>query len=245
MLQGFEYYYNNVPGDGPCRNNLIYTSLVDTPNITRFVQWYYNDSEYHMGYNQVVDPKLMRQKWLRERGYYSNMRDNFPQHVPEMIDCDDKKQMLMLKVQGPDFWEQSFQYCPDGVVPTDPEFFACYDKVLPDWQEQMLEIIQAHKDLGIFKYSMHPSSYFIVDGKLKSINYFFCYDVDDDPITVKEHLSHISEDRQAELFPKMESMGINLNEEIDFLQAQNLCFESFSNNYPREFIDKAKEIYNS
>jgi hypothetical protein len=244
MLEGFEYYYNNVPGDGPCRNNLIYTSLINE-NKDRFVQWYYNDSDYHMGYNQVLDQSLMRIKWEREKGYFGIMKGQYPQHVPELEDIDDSKQLMILKVQGPDFWEQSFQYCPEGVVPTDPEFVSCYDKVLPDWQDQMLEIIQAHKDLGIYKYSMHPSSYFVVDGKLKSINYFFCYDVNDKPITVREHLSHISQDRQAELFPKMESIGITLDQEIGFLEAQNLCFESFSNNYPREFIDKAKAIYNS
>ncbi len=60
----YEYYYNNVPGKGKCRNNLIYTSLISQDKKT-FVQWYYNDGKYHQGQNQVVDPKLMEEKWER------------------------------------------------------------------------------------------------------------------------------------------------------------------------------------
>ena len=56
----YEYYYNNVPGDGPSRNNLIYTSLISTDKKT-FVQWYYNDVTYHKNQNQVVDPAKMEE----------------------------------------------------------------------------------------------------------------------------------------------------------------------------------------
>ncbi len=59
-----------------------------------------------------------------------------------------------------DFWQEHF------------DKKCMYDQVLPDWQEQMLLIFQSHKTLGLWKYSLHPSSYFIVDGQLKSINYF-------------------------------------------------------------------------
>ena len=224
-----KYYYNNVPGKGLCRNNLIYTSLINEEQ-TQFVQWYHNDTDYHKGKNQILNPYLMKQKWEREIQYLHLMGTHYPQHVPEYnIDILERK--IYLKVQGPDFWEQA------GCLQEN------YDSVLPDWKEQMLEIIQAHKDLGLYKYSMHPSSYFVVDGKLKSINYFFVYRDGESEITVKDHLSHISEDRQKELYPKMEALGIDVDEPKDFKTLQMLCFESFSNNYPRDFIDAAKEIY--
>ncbi len=41
----YEYYYNRVPGEEPWRNNLIYTSLMNTDK-TVFVKWYNNDTEY-------------------------------------------------------------------------------------------------------------------------------------------------------------------------------------------------------
>jgi len=224
-----KYYYNNVPGEGLCRNNLIYTSLISDDAKT-FVQWYYNDTEYHKNKNQVVESHLMKEKWNREVKFLSLMSVKYPNLVPKYtLDTGERK--IYLEVDGPDFWEQA------GCLTEN------YDKVLPDWQEQMLEIIQAHKDLGIYKYSMHPSSYFVVDGKLKSINYFFCYTNDDEPVTIREHLSHISENRQKDLLPKMTAMGLELDKPVDFKLAQHLCFESFRTNYPDDFIEEAKQIY--
>ena len=156
----YNYYYNQVPGENPSRNNLIYTSLMsDDKKI--FVQWYYNDTEYHKGENQVVDPDKMEEKWLREVNYLTQMRNTYPDLVPVIKKIDLENRKLYLEIDGPDFWELAG--CD----------MANYDSVLPDWQDQMLNIIKAHRSLGLWKYSMHPSSYFIVNGKLKSINYFF------------------------------------------------------------------------
>ena len=63
-----KYYYNNVPGQGLCRNNLIYTSLI-SEDKKLFCKWYHNDTEYHKGKNQVVDPDKMEEKWIREVNY--------------------------------------------------------------------------------------------------------------------------------------------------------------------------------
>jgi hypothetical protein len=232
MSSHFDYYYNNVPGKGLCRNNLIYTSLIG--NIEKesvFCQWYHNDTKYHQGKNQVVDPALMEEKWHREVKYLSIMTKHYPQHVPEIHTLDHLNKRIYFVIQGPDMWELN------GCQGQD------YSNVLPDWQDQMLEILAAHRDLGIYKYSLHPSSYFIVDGKLKSINYFFAYHKDEPKINVRSHLSHISEDRRNELIPKMTSMGIDLDTPADFSQFQILALESFSNNYSREFIDRAKKLY--
>ena len=83
----YEYYYNNVPGDGPSRNNLIYTSLISTDKKT-FVQWYYNDVTYHKNQNQVVDPAKMEEKWLREVNYLTRMRNKYPDLVPTIKNID-------------------------------------------------------------------------------------------------------------------------------------------------------------
>jgi len=230
MQTEFEYYYNNVPGKGPCRNNLIYTSLINKSK-TIFCQHYHNDSDYHKGQNQVVDPVLMDEKWLREVNYITQMRNAFPDMVPHItkIDLDSKK--IYMEIQGVDFWQQTLDNS------------CTYDDILPDWREQMLEIFKAHKKLGIYKYSLHPSSYFVVDGKLKSINYFFCYKDIDPPISLRSVMSHISEDRQADLFPKMASMGIDVDAHTSFKDIQLLAFESFKTNFPVEIMDHAKKIY--
>jgi len=226
----FEYYYNNVPEKGLCRNNLIYTSLVNKDK-TMFCKWYHNDTQYHQGMNEVVDIAKMQEKWERELKYFTIMQEHYPQHVPNIIEIDRENKKIFFEIQGADMWEQA------GCTGLD------YTSVLRDWQDQMLEILQAHKDLGLYKYSLHPSSYFVVDGKLKSINYFFTYHKNEQKINVRSHLSHISHSRREKLFPQMEAMGIDLDAPQEWNKLQILCFESFSNNYSRDFIDKAVSLY--
>ena len=220
----FRYYYNNVPGKGQCRNNLIYTSLISYDQKT-FVQWYHNDPEYHKGQNQVVDPSKMKEKWNREVKFLSLMAEKFPNLVPKILDIDHKDQKIYLSVDGPDFWESSG--CSEQY----------YDRVLPDWRDQMLEIISAHKTLGLYKYSMHPSSYFIVNGQLKSINYFFTYEQTEPLISIKDVESHIYSTRQEEMRKHLETLGIDWNTPQPFETLEKLCWASFSTNYPKDFIE--------
>jgi hypothetical protein len=228
-VEKFDYYYNNVPGHGKCRNNLIYTSLIN-PDKTIFCQWYHNDTEYHKGQNQVVDPDKMEEKWLREVNYLTQMRNTYPDLVPKIINIDLNSRKLYLEIDGPDFWEQA------GCN------MANYDRVLPDWQEQMLEIFKAHKSLGFWKYSMHPSSYFVVNGKLKSINYFFTYNDREKLISIQDVESHIYSARQEEMRKHIEGLGIKWDEPQSFETLNQLCWASFSTNYPQDFIERAKSI---
>ncbi len=230
MYTEFEYYYNNVPGKGLCRNNLIYTSLINK-NKTIFCQHYHNDSDYHKGQNQVVDPALMDEKWLREVNYITQMRNAFPDMVPEITNIDLQARKIYMKIQGVDFWQHTL------------DNDCTYDDILPDWRNQMLAIFRAHKSLGIYKYSLHPSSYFVVDGKLKSINYFFCYKNIDPGISLRSVMSQIREERQADLFPKMAAMGIDVDTITSFKDIQLLAFESFKTDFPADFMDNAKQIY--
>lgn len=226
----YNYYYNNVPGEEPSRNNLIYTSLMSEDKKT-FVQWYYNDTEYHKGQNEVVDPKLMDEKWHREMHFLHNMQYHNPDMVPEIVDVDVPNRKIYLRVDGLDFWNRA--NCDQ----------ANYELIVPDWQEQMLAIIQAHKDRGWYKYSMHPSSYFVVDGKLKSINYFFTYSSNEGPISIADHASHIYSSRQEIMKVQIEAMGLSWDKKEPLDKLQLLCFESFRTNYPADFIEKAKAIY--
>lgn len=225
----YEYYYNNVPGSGLCRNNLIYTSLMSADKKV-FVQHYTTEGDYHKGQNQVVDPKLMDDKFQREVKYLRMMEKIFPEFIPKILLIDHCERKIYLEVQGPDFWELAG--CDQ----------ANFDKVLPDWQEQMLTIIEAHHAVCLYKYSMHPSSYFIVDGKLKSINYFFTYHLTEGPISIADHTSHIYSTRQEEMKKATDAMGISWTEPQPLALLEELCWESFRKNYPSDFIERAKCI---
>ena len=227
-MDNFKYYYNNVPGKGLCRNNLIYTSLINQ-DATEFCMWFHNDSEYHKGHNEVVDPKLMEMKYIREKDFLLTLDVDYKNLIPRLTKIDSDEQKIYFEIQGVDFWEQSHG--------------KTYEDVLPDWQEQMLYIMETHKKLGIYKYSLHPSSYFIIDGKLKNVNYFFAYNQTESAITVKEHMSHISKERQASLLPKMKELDIQENKTYSFDKLQVLCLESFRNVYSESFINKAISIY--
>ena len=106
----------------------------------------------------------------------------------------------------------------------------------------MIDIIKAHRSLGLYKYSMHPSSYFIVNGKLKSINYFFTYHESEPQISIKDVESHIYSTRQNEIKKYISILGIEWNSPQPFDKLQFLCWESFRTNYPSEFIEKAQQI---
>lgn len=225
----FKYYYNDIPGKGLCRNNLIYTSLISEDEKT-FVQWYHNDTEYHNGQNQVVDPSKMEEKWLREVNYITQMRNAYPDLIPKITKIDLENKKLHLEIDGPDFWNRA------GCLTEN------YDKVLPDWQDQMLDIIKAHKSLGLHKYSMHPSSYFIVDGKLKSINYFFTYRQDEPYVSIADVESHIYSTRQDEMRKHLKTLGIEWDKPQPWELMDQLCWNSFRNNYPDEFIEKVLSL---
>lgn len=231
-MTNFNYYYNNVPNKGLCRNNLIYTSLISHDRKT-FCQWYYNDTNYHKGQNQVVNSNLMEEKWNREIHFITIMSKNYPNFIPKILDIDYINRKLYLEIDGPDMWEIA------GCQGQD------YTNVLLDWKEQMLEIIRAHRNLGLTKYSLHPSSYFIVKGQLKSINYFFTYNETDANISLRSVMSHISLERQKDLFPKMMSMGIDVDALTPHKNIQLLAFESFKTNFRNDVMEEAKKIYNS
>jgi hypothetical protein len=195
-----------------------------------FCQWYKTDSDYHAGHDQRVNGELMEEKWQREMHFLHNMAHHYPDMVPKILDVNIPERKIYLEVDGNDFWQQSL------------DSNRSFDELLPDWQEQMLAIIKAHHEHGWYKYSMHPSSYFIVDGKLKSINYFFTYHKDEKPITIENHVSHIHSKRQVEMRKHTDQLGISWTEPQPFELLEDLCWESFSNMYPRDFIEKAKCI---
>ena len=223
----FDYYYNNVPNVGLTRNNLIDTSLINSDK-TVFCQWYHNDTEYHQGQNQVVDPSKMDEKWQRELKYLKLMHGAYPELVPKILDIDETNRKIYLQVDGSDFWEQSNCTTEN------------YSTVLPDWQDQMINIIKAHKSLKLHKYSMHPSSYFIVGGKLKSINYFFTYHNSENNISISDVESHIYTTRQEEMRKHLDTLGISWDKPQSWDIMDKLCWESFSTNYPQEFIERVK-----
>ena len=89
---------------------------------------------------------------------------------------------------------------------------------------------------------MHPSSYFVVDGKLKSINYFFTYKHTESNISIQDVESHIYSNRQDEMRKHLSTLGIEWNKPQPWSVMDQLCWASFSTNYPADFIKKALNV---
>lgn len=226
-----DYYYNNVPGKGLVRNNLIYTSLINKEK-TIFCKWYHNDSDYHKGKNKVVDPTVMDSKWERELKYLTFMAKNYPEYVPEILDIDLSQRKIFLKIQGNDLWQQHYDYNCE------------FKDLIPDWQEQLIEMFKIYKNNNFYKFSVHPSSYFIIDGKLKSINYFFCHSEEEQYLTINQIKSHISEERFDSAQVLLQKYCItDYDQPIPLKVFNNVILDSFESNYPKGFIDNLRNIF--
>jgi hypothetical protein len=173
----------------------------------------------------------MEEKWLRELKYLTLMNDRYPEHIPKILDIDHSEKKIYLEIDSLDFWNKAKCQTKN------------YDNVVPNWREQMIEIIKTHKALDLYKYSMHPSSYFVIDGKLKSINYFFCYHESEGPISIASHASHIHSNRQKIMKEQTQRLGVSWDNPESLSLLQHLCFESFRSNYSDDFIDNARKIY--
>lgn len=224
----FEYYYNNVPGIGKCRNNLVYTSKIDRQNQLFSIQ-YTHDQTYHN--NQCLPTDYLEQKWIREVKFLVDFAAQFPDHVPEIVNIDYKTKEIILSIQGDDFWQQA--NCDSRN----------YIKVVNNWEEQILQILKDYRSANIWKYSLHPSSFFVVDGKLKSINHFFCYYSNEPKIAITEILDHVSDNRKQKLFDYLEKNKIDPNKKLPFEAYGQICLDSFRSEYSDNFIERAKQVY--
>lgn len=219
----FEYYYNNVPNEGLCRNNLVYTSLIDRKN-NLFKIRYKTDQLYHNG--ECLSQDILDAKWQKELVYsvYNNT-------ALEIESIDIQKQEIIFYIQGNDFWQQANCSVEN------------YPKILPDWEEQMLDILKSIRSQGFWKFSLHPSSYFIVNGQLRTINHFFCYHDNDPLVATVDILNHVSKNRTQKLLDYYKTNNIDIHSKLPYTEYAKICLESFRANYTDSFIDKAKEIY--
>jgi len=111
------------------------------------------------------------------------------------------------------------------------------------YKKSAITVIKAHKQLGIYKYSLHPSSYFVVNNQLKSINYFFCYNFNEQDLELQEVFSHISDERLKKLYPLMDTLEIDPYQKTSLAKIQELAFETFKSDFPSSTMDTAKKLY--
>jgi hypothetical protein len=135
-------------------------------------------------------------------------------------DIDHHERKIFLEWHGDDFYMQGLKA-------------GGYNKVLPDWQEQWIDRITTMWDADIYKISLHPNSWVVHNETLIPFNWFFCYQENDMPITLRSLLIQISAGRQEKLG------NLDLDKEYAPKELQQVAFNSFRHNYPTELINDA------
>jgi hypothetical protein len=212
-------YYYNLEDQEYVRANLVYTPYV-SPDNTTFCMSFNRDRGYHKNENENIlwTEELLTDRFLKEIEFHSQASKTIPTLMIKDIDHQARK--IFLEWHGDDFFMQGLK-------------LGGYNKVLPDWQEQWLDLIKKMWAADIFKISLHPNSWIAHQGTLIPFNWFFCYRENHTAITLRSLLIQISAGRQEKLG------NLDLDKEYTPKELQQVAFNSFRHNYPKELIDDA------
>jgi predicted component of viral defense system (DUF524 family) len=215
-ISDWNYYYN-LEGQENVRANLVYTPYV-SPDNTTFCMSFNRDRGYHKNENENVQwtEELLTERFLKEIKFHSQASETIP--TLRIKDINHSNRKIFLEWHGDDFFMQGLK--ADG-----------YNKVLPNWQEQWLDLIKKMRAADIFKISLHPNSWIAHQDTLIPFNWFFCYQENDEAVTLQSLLIQISSGRQEKLG------SLDLLELRTPRQLQQIAFNSFRHNYPTELID--------
>jgi len=209
--------YYNLEDTEYVRANLVYTPYV-SPDNTTFCMSFNRDRAYHKNENENIlwSEELLTDRFLKEIEFHKQASATIP--TLQIKDIDHKERKIFLEWHGNDFYMQGLK---EGG----------YNKVLPNWQEQWIALIEKMRAADIFKISLHPNSWVAHQGTLIPFNWFFCYRENDESVTLRSLLIQISSGRQEKLGT------IDLDQLQSPRQLQQIAFNSFRHNYPTELID--------
>jgi len=220
-ISQWEHYYN-LEGTELVRANLVYTPYV-SPDKKIFCMSFNRVLSYHKyeEENMLWTEELLTDRFNRELEFHDKASKVMP--TLKLLHVDHTNRQIFLEWFGDDFLMQAMDIG--------------YDTLLPDWESQWTQLIEKMHSVGIYKISLHPNSWTVNDGVLIPFNWFFCYDRDESPVTIRSLLVQISSGRQEKLAEVLESNGVDLDELITPVKLQAIAFNSFRHNYPTQLID--------
>ena len=215
--------YYNLEGDEYVRANLVYTPYISPDNRTLCMS-FNRDVNYHkyLYENDLWTEDLLTDRFKKEIAFHTAASLVMP--TLPMLDLNIAKREVYFEWHGDDFLMQSLKA-------------GSREAVLPDWKEQWVDRIETMWANDIYKISLHPNSWVVHNGELIPFNWFFCYNGNDDPITFRSLLVQISAGRQ-------EKLGVDLDKPFTPKELQEVAFNSFRSNYPKELIDTIIEKQN-
>lgn len=227
-LDNWNYYYNTSNGEQH-RANLVYTALV-SPDKKTFCMKFIRDKNYHYieEENKNWTEELLKERFDREIKFYNLAKNN---NIPtlDIIDINYKEREIYIKWPGNDFYTMSLT--------------TSYEKILPNWKDQIIERYKEMWSIGVVKLSQHPNSWALFnDGILRPWNWFFTFERSEGLKSLSEFRVQISKDRQEKAMPLLKKYNLTVDKKYNLWFLQDLFFESFRFNYPDDLTDQLLEI---
>ena len=221
-ITDWDLYYN-LEGDEYVRANLVYTPYV-SPDKKTICMSFNRDRAYHKNEHENVlwTEEMLDDRFSKELEFHRLASKTMP--TLKLLDVETVDRKIFFEWHGDDFLMQGL--AAGG-----------YDKVLPDWQPQWLDLIRKMRAVGIYKISLHPNSWIAHQGKLIPWNWFFCYHSDSEPVTFRSLLPQISAGRLEKLVGVLADQGVDLDTMCSPQMMQKIAFNSFRYNYPPELIE--------
>jgi hypothetical protein len=221
-INDWDLYYN-LEGEEYVRANLVYTPYV-SPDKKTICMSFNRDRVYHKNEHENIlwTDEMLTDRFSKELEFHTLASNTIP--TLKLLDVDTVDRKIFFEWHRDDFLMQGLKA-------------GGYNKVLPDWQEQWLELIKNMRDVGIYKISLHPNSWIAHQGQLIPWNWFFCYHRDSEPVTFRSLLPQISAGRLEKLVGVLADQGVDLDTACSPHLMQRIAFNSFRYNYPKELID--------
>lgn len=142
--------------------NMLYTPLVSPEgNILCMI---YDESHEYQHESTGITKELVDFFFEREVKYLQRFQEY--EWAPRILEVDLENRRVFIE-----FNNETINH----VILTDGRSL---DNECPDWKEQIFTIVKDIDDAGYYKMALYPHCFFIVDGKIKTIDFYSCLEKD-------------------------------------------------------------------
>ena len=228
-LSTWTYHYDTQENGQPMRSNLVYTALIN-PERTQMCMEFIRHPEYHNKdvENERWTDSMLEERFRREIKFHT-LAKSLGIPTLDILDIDYPNRRIFIEWFDNDFYSLG-------------QRAGSYDKLLPGWDEQWLNIMSTLWNNNMYKISLHPNSFAIKNNKLVAFNWFFTFNGDEQPLTLKELSAQISTERMDKLQPVMDMYDVTVDTLIPVATLQAIALTVFKSNYPHNLMDNAKTL---
>lgn len=225
-LADWDYHYDVTEVGYPMRANLVYTPLIN-PERTILCMDFTRDFNFHdkPQENKLWTEEMMVERFNREVKFIE-LAEKAGIPVLKVLEIDHSARRIFVEWNDTDFYMQGRNS-------------GGFDKVLPDWKTQWLDIMEKMWRAGMYKISLHPNSFIAINGKLHAFNWFFTFENTEPDTTLRTYLPQISTERFEKLEPFLKQFEVTLDNPLSYRKMQELALNVFVSNYPKDLLDEA------